>query len=739
MLSWRKKISGCLLAAFVVLLFFSHQPAAGQNRAPKKQANGGTNIQVYIDGSALNADSAPLIEKGRTLVPLRAIFEALGADVQWNGADRSITAAKDRMSVRLQIGSSVAQKNGIQVKLDVPPRLIKGSTLVPLRFVSEALGAEVTWDGNSRRVNIFSASGAAKAFSHLNQVMDKYHYSFDVYSDWCAAGNHFAPSGWMGSGINTARNSIKIDDIWGDKPYSGTSCIKIGYFSGNGDYWAGIYWQHPENNWGTVPGVGYDLSGAAKLTFYARGETGREKVEFFAGGITGDYPDSLSKATTGCVTLTNQWQKYEIDIRGQDLRHVIGGFGFVTYSYANPNGATFYLDEIKYEKNRLDQPRFLASYETISNLAPDKYLINSAFTYDNALALLAYLAGANKGGQDGNLERAKALADSLVYAQEHDCSFTDGRLRNAYMAGDLTDAQTGKVRLPGWYDPEGQKWCEDNYHRSTYTGNMAWAIIALTEYYNTKGGESYLAAARTLGEWIYKNTCDSRGPGGYTGGFGYNTGDWESAPSRINWKSTEHNLDTYVAFMRLFRITNDPVWKERAEHANAFVQAMWNPDDGHFWTGTLDDGATINKDVIPLDIQAWTVMAFPDVEAYRKALGWAEKNCLAEHHGFKGFDFNPDKDGVWFEGTAQMSLAYALAGETGKAQQFLLELGKAQREAANSNDKGIVAACHDGVSTGFDWEYFSRPHVGATAWYLFAEQNYNPFWGTILSLGSPAS
>jgi hypothetical protein len=112
--------------------------------------------------------------------------------------------------------------------------------------------------------------------------------------------------------------------------------------------WAGIYWQDPPNNWGNAKG-GYDLTGAKKLTFYAKGEKGGEVVaEFKIGGMRGEYSDSTS-VSIGPVTLTPEWKQYEIDLKNEDLSLVIGGFSFVISAMENPNGATFYLDEIIFE------------------------------------------------------------------------------------------------------------------------------------------------------------------------------------------------------------------------------------------------------------------------------------------------------------------------------------------------------------------------------------------------------
>ncbi|MEK6733085.1 MAG: hypothetical protein AABY55_05600, partial [Candidatus Omnitrophota bacterium] len=111
---------------------------------------------------------------------------------------------------------------------------------------------------------------------------------------------------------------------------------------------AGMYWQSPANNWGDKKG-GFDLTGATKLTFWARGAKGGERVEEFKlGGITGLYPDS-DIAGIGPVMLTQDWKRYEIDLSGKDLSYISGGFCWATNIDVNPDGATFYLDDIKYE------------------------------------------------------------------------------------------------------------------------------------------------------------------------------------------------------------------------------------------------------------------------------------------------------------------------------------------------------------------------------------------------------
>ncbi len=168
---------------------------------------------------------------------------------------------------------------------------------------------------------------------------------FIVYVDKGSVKNHFIPSGWMGD-----YGDIKYDSASSDKPHSGTSCLKITYGNkaSQGARWAGMYWQYPANNWGNMD-TSYNLSKATKLTFWARGDKGGERIEEFKmGGITGEYPDSDS-AGIGPVVLTTEWQQYSIDLQGKDLSSIIGGFCWASNIDVNPDGMVFYLDDIQYE------------------------------------------------------------------------------------------------------------------------------------------------------------------------------------------------------------------------------------------------------------------------------------------------------------------------------------------------------------------------------------------------------
>ncbi|HIE11509.1 MAG TPA: hypothetical protein EYP62_07840 [Kiritimatiellae bacterium] len=150
----------------------------------------------------------------------------------------------------------------------------------------------------------------------------------------------YIPSGWMGN-----YEAIERDECCEDNPHSGKYCIKLTYNDVKG--WAGIVWQDPPNDWGDEFG-GWDISGARRLVFWARGEKGEELVEFKFGilGRNKAYPDS-ARGSLGRVKLTKEWKEYSIPVEGKDLRCIKTGFVWVVVGRKKP--ITFYLDDIRWE------------------------------------------------------------------------------------------------------------------------------------------------------------------------------------------------------------------------------------------------------------------------------------------------------------------------------------------------------------------------------------------------------
>ena len=114
------------------------------------------NISVVVDGTYLSFDQPPVMQSDRVLVPLRAIFEALDATVEWNDETQTVTSTKGSTTVSMQINNTQYSVNTEQKTMDVPPLLLNSRTLIPVRAVAESFGCNVDWDESTQTVIIKS-------------------------------------------------------------------------------------------------------------------------------------------------------------------------------------------------------------------------------------------------------------------------------------------------------------------------------------------------------------------------------------------------------------------------------------------------------------------------------------------------------------------------------------------------------------------------------------------------------
>lgn len=117
-------------------------------------------IKVYIEGKKANFDIKPFIQDGRTMVAIRQIAEALGAKVDWDDETKTVTITKDDKVIQLTLDSDIAKVNSEDIKIDVPATIKDGRTIVPLRFVSEALDSIVNWDDATKLITIVPQQSA---------------------------------------------------------------------------------------------------------------------------------------------------------------------------------------------------------------------------------------------------------------------------------------------------------------------------------------------------------------------------------------------------------------------------------------------------------------------------------------------------------------------------------------------------------------------------------------------------
>jgi hypothetical protein len=363
-----------------------------------------------------------------------------------------------------------------------------------------------------------------------------------------------------------------------------------------------------------------------------------------------------------------------------------------------------FLDEMMDKYATGTTPRLVRSFEG-GHLAH----FTDSETYDDALTIDAYL---NEGTADG-VARAETVGQGLLYVQAHDPA-GDGRIREAYAPTPLTGPSAVTIT-----------------DSTSDVGNMAWVGMALAQLYRVTGDSAFLSGAAALARWVVTNCTDSRGAGGYTGG---ETG----TGAKIEWKSTEHNIDLVGLFSMLAQLTGDTTWTADAGRARSLVEAMWDATAGDFFVGTTDDGVTRNVDEQPEDVNSWSYLALGD-SAYASSVGWDVTNLSVTNRSSSGVEFClGDKDrGVWFEGTAHLVDALEFRqqpGDAARAAQYLADIGVAQLHGRNGDGLGIIAASVNRLSDCDGDYYYASLHTGATSWYLMALEAVNPF--VLLSPGT---
>ena len=370
---------------------------------------------------------------------------------------------------------------------------------------------------------------------------------------------------------------------------------------------------------------------------------------------------------------------------------------------------------------------------------------STAFVYDNALLVLAYLAR----GHASDIQRAKIIGKALLYAQQND-GMGDGRFRQAYFAGSPDSNGVFVTRgLP--------------FFQGSAVGDVAWPGIALAQLYARTGIKAYLDGAVKAATFIETTTRDNVNvpPGGYFFGNGQTN------------KSTEHNIDVYALFTMLARLTGNSSWLDGAQHAKAFVEAMFDAPSGHFWTGTSDP-THIFFNNSPEDVQTWSFLAFQDPN-FAVSLDWVKTNLATTDTTFafnNGWgtngglrlrvsgvtyaslsklgtvlgDNSVDADAVWLEGTGHLIAALlsrrlpakedipSFHGDVDLAGSLIENVQVAQNSLGSGQTvhsqplvvgQGLTASTSI-LNTGFGFNYFPYFHIGATSWYLMGVQAANP-------------
>jgi hypothetical protein len=379
-------------------------------------------------------------------------------------------------------------------------------------------------------------------------------------------------------------------------------------------------------------------------------------------------------------------------------------------------------------------------------------LYATAFTYDIALAVLAYLAD----DRDTSEDRAAQLGEALHYAQQHDPEFSDGRVRQAYNVGPYT--RNGVEHPDGFVHDDGTVNIGGAFgFTASDTGTQAWTGLAHCALHRRTGDDRMLGSAMRLGEWIADSCRSHRSLGGFSAGVDR---DGTSRPE----VRTAHNAALVALFGQLAEITGDRTWLFERDVARSFVSRMWSPVRQVFLSGAID-GSTPDRNTIVLEAQTHGWLASTDLD-YIGCLDTVARqltvtdtaaalnSALTGTQRVTGVTVSsasrtadpavpiepglpyPDRSAVWLEGTAQFATALRHSPDGSRASDMRLRtltdaqtiLGADQTVAGRPipNGAGLVAATSP-LHVGFlNSGYYPAKHVAATAWYVLAVADINP-------------
>lgn len=291
------------------------------------------NVNVVLNGMPISFDVPAQTINDRTMVPMRAIFEAIGAEVDWDDESQTAYGYKTGINIHIQVDSNVMLKNFNDILLDTPAQLIDGRVLVPVRAVSESFGINVDWDEASKTVkltdnNVLQSIVLANNMTYEGEVSNGLPAGFGTMHEISAGCDSTLTGYWDGKTMKygyeftsfpngDSFNGYIVNDVrsgYGEYYWAGGDCYKGNYENGSGNgygeyYWAGggcykgnhkngledgygeIYYpdgDYYKGNWknGKRSGIGeyFYANGDSYKGNYANGERSGYGEEYFADG-----------------------------------------------------------------------------------------------------------------------------------------------------------------------------------------------------------------------------------------------------------------------------------------------------------------------------------------------------------------------------------------------------------------------------------------------------------------------
>ena len=358
-------------------------------------------IRITLNGRTLTTDVAPVLRDGRTLVPFRAIFEALGATVEWDSATNAVRGFNGPSFVLLQPDSRIAYSSGKAISLDVPATIIGGRTMVPLRFVSEAMGAQVDWVQSTATVAITYRPETPQP------IVGKQGEYSTVYSGEVTTMNYLvtATTAEQSPAANIVETLVEYDNLGVLKP------ALARYWTISPDGLTYTFYLRPGVNWYTHDGkvyaetVAQDFVDAAKYVLTSSNASKTANIMYSMVKGAEDYftGKSTDFATVGVKALDKYTLQYTLtepvpyfmsaltyvcffpangkflaekgSLFGTDHRNLLSNGAYILTNHEPQNIREFVKNQNYWDKERVFVTKLTYRYNReASNLAPELFM-----------------------------------------------------------------------------------------------------------------------------------------------------------------------------------------------------------------------------------------------------------------------------------------------------------------------------------------------------------------------------
>jgi len=293
------------------------------------------NIKVRLGGELIKFDVQPQLINNRTMVPLRAIFEALGATVNWNGDTQTVTSTKDETTISLSINNPTMYVNGETVTLDSPACLVDGRTLVPVRAISEAFKLQVEWIDSTKTVRIKKETSLMSESSFYGVTWS---YTYDDNGREIERKNVAYPEIYVNSEYDVDGNLIKEN-------YSADGSSITYEYDESGNL---IFEKNSDGSW-----TKNEYNDKGKITFSSNSRGTWVKYEYNEVGNLIKFSNSYDDITTYEYDENNNlimeksgetWTRYEYDKENKLISSTNSYSEYTQYEYDENGNLTYKYD-----------------------------------------------------------------------------------------------------------------------------------------------------------------------------------------------------------------------------------------------------------------------------------------------------------------------------------------------------------------------------------------------------------